>query len=116
MILVFFELLEISNESKIHVEKIKALMTEIHKFLNDLSPSIMNYIFQKWENHYFLKNQRSLAPKRKFTITYGIDTTSFSGPQIWQDPPQDIKNSNSWNLFKSYIKKIWNLNFSLQDM
>ena len=42
----FSELLEKYNESTIHINNIAALMTEIHKFLNDLSLPIRNNIFQ----------------------------------------------------------------------
>ena len=80
-------------------------MTEIRKFLNDLSPPIVNDIFQKQENYYSLRKPRSLASKWKFTSTYVIDTISFRGPQVWQDLPQDIKNSDLLNLFKSNIKR-----------
>ena len=80
-------------------------MTETYKILNDLSPTIMHDIFQKQENYHSLRNPRSLDSKRKFTTTYGIDTISFRGPQIWQDLPQDIKNSDSLNLFKSSVKR-----------
>ena len=71
MIPVFFELLEMSNASTIHKKNIKVFMTEIHKFLNGLSPPIMNDIFQKQENCYSLRNLRSLVSKRKFTTIYG---------------------------------------------
>ena len=83
----------------------KELMTEIYKLLNDLSHPIMNDIFRKQENYYSLRKPRSLVSKRKFTTTYGIDTISFRGPQIWQDPPQEIKNPNSSNFFKSNMKR-----------
>ena len=68
-------------------------MTEIYKFLNDLSPPIINNIFQNQENCYSLRKLRPLVSKRKFTTTYGIDAISFRGPQIWQDLPQNIKSS-----------------------
>ena len=80
-------------------------MTEIYKFLNNLSFPIMNDIFQKQENCYSPRKPRTLVSKRKFTTTYGIDTISFRGPQIWQDLPQDIKNFDSLNLLKSNIKR-----------
>ena len=86
-----------SNESMI-IKDIKVLMTEIYKFLNDLSPRIMNDIFQKQENYYSLRNPGSLVSKRKCTTTSGI------APQIWQDLPQEIKNSDSLNHVKSNIK------------
>ena len=41
----FRELLEMSNESTVHIRNIKVLMTGIYKFLNDLSPPIMSDIF-----------------------------------------------------------------------
>ena len=47
----FPELLEMSNESTVCIKNIQVLMTEIYKFLNDLSPSIMNDIFQNQENY-----------------------------------------------------------------
>ena len=55
----------------------------------------MNDIFQKQENCYSLRNLSSLICKRKYTITYDIDTIPFRGPQILQDLPQDIENSFS---------------------
>ena len=67
-------------------------MTEIYKFLNDLSTPIMIDAFQKQENYYSLRNLSSLVSKRKFTTTYGIDTIFFRGAQIWQDLFQDIKS------------------------
>ena len=94
-----------SNETTIHLKNKNILMTEIYNFLNNFSPPIMNDIFQKQENHYSLRNPRSLVSKQKFTTTYGIDTISFRGPQIWQDLPQEIRNSDSLNLFKSNIKR-----------
>ena len=94
-----------SNESTIHLKNINVLMTEIYNFLNDLSLPTMNDIFQKQENYYSLRNPSSLASKRKYTTAYGIDTIFFRGPQIWQDLPQEIRNYDSLNLFKSNIKR-----------
>ena len=92
------------NESAIHIKNIKVLMTKKYKVLSDLSPLMTINIFQKQENYYFLRNPKSLVSKRKFTTTYSIDTISFRGPQILQDLPQNIKNSDSLNLFKSNVK------------
>ena len=66
-------------------------------------------------SYYSLRNPRTPVSKRKFTTTYGIDTISLRGLQIWQDLPQSIKNSDSLNIFK-LKKKDMDLNFSLQDM
>ena len=60
--------------------------------------------FKKQEIYYSPRNRKSLVSKQKFTTTYGIDTISLRRPQTWQDLPQDVKNSDSLNLFKSNIK------------
>ena len=46
---------------------------------------------QKEENYYSLRNPKYLVSKQKFNGTYGINTTSFRGPEIWKDLPQEIK-------------------------
>ena len=43
----FNELPEIANENNIHIKNIHILKTEIYKFLNGLSPPIMNKILKK---------------------------------------------------------------------
>ena len=89
-----------SNESTVHIRNIKVLMTEIYKFLNDLSLPTMSDIFEKHEDHYSFRNPRSLASKLKMTTIYGIDSIAFRGPQIWHSLPPGIKNSESLNSFK----------------
>ena len=53
-----------------------------------------------------LRNSRFLVSKRKFTTTYSIDTMSFRGFQVWKELLQDIKKSDSLNLFKSNINNL----------
>ena len=96
--LSFSEFLEMCDEYTIHINNMKVLLTD-----KSFTP-IMNDVFQKQGNYYSLRNPRSLISKRKFTTTYGINTISFRGSRIWQDLPQDIKNSNSLNLLTCYCK------------
>ena len=53
-----------------------------------------------------LRNSRFLVSKRKFTTTYSIDTMSFRGSPVWKELLQDIKKSDSLNLFKSNINNL----------
>ena len=95
-----------ANESTIHIRNLKFLLTGVYKFLNGLSPPIMNEVFQTNDNPYDLRNPRILASKHKSTIKYGINTIAFRGSQIWQNIPSEIRNSESLSLFKSNIKQI----------
>ena len=58
---------------------------------------------------YDLINPRILASKRKSTIKYGIDKIAFKGPQISDNIPLKIRNSESLSLFKLNIKQIQGL-------
>ena len=98
-----------ANESTIHIRNLKFLLTEVYKFLNGLSPPIMNEVFQTNDCPYDLRNPRILASKHKSTIKYGINTIAFRGSQIWQNIPSEIRNSESLSLFKSNIKQIQSL-------
>ena len=57
----FSELLEMTNETTIHIRNLKFLVTEIYKFLNGLSPPIMSEVFQINEYPYNLRNPITLA-------------------------------------------------------
>ena len=59
--LSFCELLEMINESAIHIRNLKFLLTEVYNFFNDLSPPIMNEVFQTNDCPYDLRNPRKLA-------------------------------------------------------
>ena len=98
-----------ANESTIHIRNLKFLLTKVYKFLNGLSPPIMSEVFQTNNCSYDLKNPRILVSKHKSTIKYGINTIAFKGPQIWQNIPLEIRNSESLSLFKSNIKQIQSL-------
>ena len=62
-----------TNETTIHIRNLKFLVTEIYKFLNGLSPPIMNEVFQINECPYNLRNPRTLGSKQKSTVRYGLD-------------------------------------------
>ena len=103
----FTELLEKKRESTIHQRKIQALMKEIYKFKNNLSPSITDRMFQFRESSYNLRNFQQLASSTKKTTNLGLETISYRGPQLWNLVPQKIKELASFFIFKDKIKK-WN--------
>ena len=105
----FSELLEMANESTIHIRNLKFLLSEVYKFLNRLYPPVMNEVFQTNDSPYDLRNPRILASKHKSAIKYGINTIAFKGPQTWQNIPLEIRNPESLSLFKSIIKLIQSL-------
>ena len=50
------------------------------------------------------------------TVYCGIDTLAYKGPQLWQQVPAKIKNSNSLVSFKHNIKHNINAQSSMQNI
>ena len=57
------------NEKTIHLRCINVLLTVVYKYINGISPELMNEIFCLRQNHYNLRNLYVLAtniPRKKF--------------------------------------------------
>ena len=81
-------------------------MKEIYKFTNNLSPPIIDHMFQFRENSYNLKNFQQLASSTEKTTKMGLEKISYRGPQLWNLVPQEIKESASFLICKDKIKKL----------
>ena len=82
------------------------LAIEMFKFLNGLSPPIVNKVFQvKQSATYSLRDKNELYNKNPETVTYGTESISFLASKIWSIVPQEIKNYKSLDSFKKSIKK-----------
>ena len=102
----FDELLEKDSFFRIHHRNIQTLPIEIFKFLNGLSPQIMNDVFQvKSPAPYYLRDKNELYSRNPKTVAYRADSVSFVAPKIWSIVPQEFKNSQSLYSFKKAIRK-----------
>ena len=102
----FQKLLEKDNFVTIHHRNIKILATEKCKFLQGLSPPLMNEIFVERNNNYSLRGNNVLTRRRVDSVRYGTETVSFLAPKIWDTLPKNIKDSESLDNFKRKIKKL----------
>ena len=101
----FEELLERDKTFSIHHKNIQSLAIEIYKFVNGLSPEIMNSVFNlKENNRYSLRNVYELYSRNPRTVKYGRETISYLAPKIWSIVTQTIKESTSVFSFKTKKK------------
>ena len=104
--LSFEQLLENDNSLSIHHRNIQALVIEMYKVTNRLSPEIMSEIFQISE-----KSRYNLRYTSQFTIPpihsvyNGRESVSFMGPKIWKLIPPAFKQIKSLSGFKKAIKE-----------
>ena len=65
----------------------------------------MTEVFEIKEPHYNLRSEASHFKKENDKSThYGMQSAGHLGPKIWNIVPQNIRESNSLNEFKSLIK------------
>ena len=75
----------------IHQKNLEFLATEIYKFQNSVSPTMMNDIFFSRQNIYNLRKFRELLTATKNTVDFGTETITYRGPQLWNLIPGQNK-------------------------
>ena len=102
----FKELLDKDKSVSVHHNNIQVLATEIYKTVNGFAPTTnMNSIFEIKNIEYNLRNKNNFKSRRINSVRYGIDSLTYLSPKIWNIVPEDIKKSESLNVFKTKIKK-----------
>ena len=97
----YSDILDLHGEKSIQ----QYLMIEVYKFLNGLSPPIMEQIFNIRENTYNVRNFRTFSTRNVKTHIYGTETVTYKSAQLWNIVPTEIKNSQSLMIFKKAIKQ-----------
>ena len=81
------------------VSRLRSLSVEIFKTLDDLNPSFMEDIFQIRTSNYSPRNANDLTHYRQNQVTFGTNSLTFVGPQIWNCLPE----ADNLNTSKSLI-------------
>ena len=101
----FERLLENANEKFVHQKCIEFLLIEVYKYLNGLSPDIMNTIFKLRQNTYYLRNFHAFESQNPRTTKFSVDSIVYRASQLWKNVPKEIRHSPSVLIFKESIKK-----------
>ena len=97
-------LLENNNDICNHHRIIQALLIEVFKMKNKLTPPIMDSTLNKRFNTYNLRNFEEFATGRKRAFWYGLETLSCRYPQLWSLLLESLKEMKSVSQFKRKIK------------
>ena len=100
----YSELLMTKKEHTIHQQNINVLMKEIYKFENNLSPPLIDDMFQVWKTNYNLRHFQKFANTKKNSLKMGLETITYHEPQLWNLVPTEIKDASSLSIFKKKIK------------
>ena len=102
----FGNLLKKDNSASIHHKNLQALVIEMFKVCTKTSPEIMQEVFQvKEQENYNLRNQSNFVIPQVKSVNHGLESVRFLGPKIWESLPNDLKNKESADSFKTAIKR-----------
>ena len=99
------------NLSLIHQKNLQYLLTEMYKVKKNISPTIMNEIFQFVQNPvYELRSGVHLPTRNSRTVLFGSESIINLRAQLWNMVPVNIKSSESVNYFCKSKIKCWTQN------
>ena len=87
-----------------HVRNLQLLMSEIYKTKCSLNPPFVKDIFLQRNIRYSLRHGDDAQQPKVRTMTFGVESITYLGNKLWQNLPQEIKQSNSLPIFKKQIK------------
>ena len=89
---------------KIHTKNLQLLMLEVYKSRNKLNPELMWDLFRVKESPYSLRAGEVLIIPPIQSTKYSINSLIFRGSILWNNVPNNIKQSKSISCFKKNIK------------
>ena len=98
----YFQLLDISKKPSMEVKRLRILITEIFKTLNDSNPVFMKDIFHYCQNKSHKKH--NLHVHSRNMSRYGNNSLRVLGAHIWNSLPENIKCTNSAYEIKNFLK------------
>ena len=99
----YFQLLDISKKPSMEVKRLRILITEIFKTLNDSNPVFMKDIFHYCQNKSHKKH--NLHVHSRNTSRYGNNSLRVLGAHIWNSLAENIKCTNSAYEIKNFLKR-----------
>ena len=98
----YTQLLEISKNPTMEVKRLRVMVIEIFKTLNEINPIFMKDILNYNLNRSHRKH--NLQVHSRNTTRYGNNSLRILGAHIWNSLPENIKSSDSVYKLKDFIK------------
>ena len=98
--------MEKDNSVSIHHKNLQEAAIEMFKVHTKTSPDIMQEVFLvKEQGNYNLRNQTDIAIPQVKSVNHGLESIRFLGPKIWESFPNDLRNKESVDSFKTAINR-----------
>ena len=81
-----------------------SLLTEVYKYIDGLSPEIMNEVYSTRASIYNTRQFNVFETHIPTSNRYGLNSIPYKGNQLWNLLPENLESSRSLTLFKNEIK------------
>ena len=99
------DLLIKSGQPLMFVSRLRSIACEVYKSIHKLNPSFLHDLFTYKHTGYESRRKIKLHQRLVKTQTYGIRSVRYEGAQLWNKLPPEIIKAESFQTFKSLIKK-----------
>ena len=99
------ELLIKDRSVTIHHRNIRATAVEIYRVIQEISPPLLNEVSVPHQGNYELRGNNFFKRRRVKSVRYETELVLFLAPKIWKILPNEIKDSDTFQIFKANIKK-----------
>ena len=100
----FEELLIKDKSFTIHHQNIQSLAIEMYKAVNNLPGGNLSEFFVRSNHSYNLRSRSELTVPSINTVFKGQNSISYFGSVIWNSIPAELRQINSFQVFKSELK------------
>ena len=97
-------LLEMSNTTSLAISRLRLILLEVYKSINQLHPKCMNGLFEEKSTSYSLRYPVKVLQPRKRTTPYGLRSISYTGAKFWNDLLPILNNDVEFDVFKSSLQ------------
>ncbi len=88
-----------------YTQRLKHILIEVYKSTNSIGPVYLHDMFKAKTVKRNLRNKFPLDQPKFNTIKYGKESLRYEGARLWNSLENNIKESQTLNIFKEEIKK-----------
>ena len=92
------------NTTKLNVNRMKSLCTEIYKTLNEVNLSYMKEIFSLTSSRYSTQGPNNISLSRVDYTTFGLKSITHEGAKLWNHLHESLKSAENFSIFKKLIR------------
>ena len=98
------ELCKKGDHKMLYISRLQQMAIETYKIVNGHCPTYLEDLIQIKENFYNMRSSSRLVQPKCKTVTHGLQSFSYKAPKIWNQLPDNYKNTVSLEEFKALVK------------